>query len=179
MPPPRQACLPCSRTASAPSNAKVRRSAAEARVDGSLTGAPFELLRWSGVVVVERVVVWNVAASIKQCTLPASPPATALVLSLCPCWIYDIPGGGPGGHFSLFDSLEPPVARGDRSRLGSEVDPRSTPSAVGRAVLVSHLRVRQLGRRRRRCTIEAGEPVAEHAVQGRGRRGGPHRSCSS
>jgi hypothetical protein len=53
-----------------PHNAKVRRSAAEARVDGSLTGAPFELLRWSGVVVVERVVVWNVAASSARCQHP-------------------------------------------------------------------------------------------------------------
>jgi hypothetical protein len=80
-----------------PHNAKVRRSAAEARVDGSLTGAPFELLRWSGVVVVERVVVWNVAASIKQCTLPASPRSALESLPLLDLLIFQ--GAGPGATF--------------------------------------------------------------------------------
>jgi len=87
-----------------PHNAKVRRSAAEARVDGSLTGAPFELLRWSGVVVVERVVVWNVAASIKQCTSNArclhphdQHNARAVFLPLLDLLIFQ--GAGPGATF--------------------------------------------------------------------------------
>jgi hypothetical protein len=85
-----------------PHNAKVRRSAAEARVDGSLTGAPFELLRWSDVVVVERVVVWNVAASIKQCTLPASPRSAQRARSLfAPAGSIDIPGRARGPLFAF------------------------------------------------------------------------------
>jgi hypothetical protein len=63
-------------------------------------------------------------------------------------------GAGPGATFRFLTASCRPVARGDRSRLGS---PRSTPSAVGRAVLVSHLRVRQLGRRRRRCARLVGQ----------------------
>ena len=100
--------------------------------------------------------MWRLLSSNARCLHPHDQHNARSLFA--PAGSIDIPGGGPGGHFSLFDSLMP-VARGDRSRLeiGSPRSTRPEPSAVGRTVLVSHLRVRQLGRRRRRCARLVGQ----------------------
>jgi hypothetical protein len=76
--------------------------------------------------------------------IPTSNSACAESLPLLDLLIFQ--GAGPGATFRFLTAS----CRSQRST-------RPEPSAVGRTVLVSHLRVRQLGRRRRRCARLVGQ----------------------